>query len=106
MPYLDLFFLLTWFNMQLSRSWFTFFTFAQGISSSSCLHIPPNQGDSAILTEYDYIVVGGGASGLVIANRLSEDPDGEPFSAKQPCLAKSNQKSRVVMVLVLEAGKL
>ena len=36
------------------------------------------------MAEYDYVVVGGGTSGLVIANRLTEDPD--------------------VHVLVLEAG--
>ncbi|KAL6408757.1 GMC oxidoreductase [Ilyonectria robusta] len=39
-----------------------------------------------LLTAYDYVVVGGGASGLTVANRLSENPD--------------------VTVLVIEAGVL
>jgi ribulose 1,5-bisphosphate synthetase/thiazole synthase len=30
---------------------------------------------SAVEEEYDYIVVGGGTSGLVVANRLTENPE-------------------------------
>ena len=29
---------------------------------------------SEMMAEYDYVVVGGGTSGLVVASRLTEDP--------------------------------
>lgn len=30
--------------------------------------------DTDVLSSYDYVVVGGGASGLTVANRLTENP--------------------------------
>lgn len=32
------------------------------------------RGSHDLKPEYDYVVVGGGTSGLVVANRLTEDP--------------------------------
>lgn len=65
--------------MRFSRSLLTLVSLAQAFLLSECLHITSTDTDSLLLAEYDYVVVGGGASGLVIGNRLSEDPDGELF---------------------------
>ena len=54
--------------------------------------------DSAagLKAEYDYVVIGGGTSGLVVANRLTEDPASEcpnvePGEAISRALANADQ---------------
>jgi len=49
------------------------------VSSSRGLYLAPRlfstNSNSELETAYDYVVIGGGTSGLVVANRLTEDSD-------------------------------
>lgn len=69
---------------------------------ATSLRINPRDTSSAMLSCYDYIIVGGGVSGLVVANRLSEDPAGMPLVAD----LGSHFLTNSVTVLVLESGPL
>lgn len=60
------------------------------------------QHDADLLPEYDYVVVGGGVSGLTVANRLTEDSS----SMVHPSRRAECRLTVTATVLVIEAGKM
>lgn len=60
---------------------------------------------SELRPEYDYVIIGGGTSGLTVANRLTEDLRGRP-AAVQLMFAFMLICPSIVNVLVIEYGYL
>lgn len=58
---------------------------------------------SGLLPCYNYVVIGGGASGLTVANRLSENPG---LSFKFATRPHRTNETTETSVLVIEAGDL
>ncbi|GKT47335.1 dehydrogenase xptC [Colletotrichum spaethianum] len=63
---------------------------------SASLHITSQTVAKFLLDEYDYIVVGGGISGLVVANRLSEDLNTTVLVIESGELSSDGRESKVV----------
>jgi choline dehydrogenase len=53
---------------------YTISTFLAAISVAEAYAIPRQITSSQLLPSYDYVIIGGGASGLTVADRLTEDP--------------------------------
>lgn len=63
-------------------------------SSAAALRIPRHatvaSREAVAGTKYDFVIAGGGVSGLTVADRLTEDPDGKQTRTRHGTSKSSN----------------